>query len=286
MLVLKSPAGLQLLSEIRDGVRSHLLSIDAEAGVEESNRIKLLLSKLADARIAHESSPDEVHDDIFVLETYVKLVGEYGLLWRQLATSQFSESWSTLQNAFGLIRLIKRFSGINVSAIEDQLCALETAYPYNIFFSMGAVVERFECSICGKDIDSFDCSHRKGELYRGQMAHGIARNILRLDHLAIVEQPVDKRCTVTYANDAPQFEVVRYLGRLLSSRKLLASNFGGIAWGKRASPKHQSLGRNDPCHCGSGLKYKKCCIDKPPPQQDHAQILPTHSILERVAAGA
>lgn len=22
------------------------------------------------------------------------------------------------------------------------------------------------------------------------------------------------------------------------------------------------LGRNDPCHCGSGIKYKKCCLDK------------------------
>lgn len=21
-------------------------------------------------------------------------------------------------------------------------------------------------------------------------------------------------------------------------------------------------GRNDPCHCGSGLKYKQCCLDK------------------------
>jgi len=23
------------------------------------------------------------------------------------------------------------------------------------------------------------------------------------------------------------------------------------------------IGRNDPCPCGSGKKYKKCCIDKP-----------------------
>jgi len=23
-----------------------------------------------------------------------------------------------------------------------------------------------------------------------------------------------------------------------------------------------SLGRNDPCHCGSGKKYKQCCLDK------------------------
>ena len=23
------------------------------------------------------------------------------------------------------------------------------------------------------------------------------------------------------------------------------------------------VGRNDPCPCGSGLKYKKCCLSKP-----------------------
>jgi uncharacterized protein len=27
----------------------------------------------------------------------------------------------------------------------------------------------------------------------------------------------------------------------------------------RTGPK---IGRNDPCPCGSGLKYKKCCLDK------------------------
>lgn len=24
----------------------------------------------------------------------------------------------------------------------------------------------------------------------------------------------------------------------------------------------RKLGRNEPCHCGSGIKYKKCCLDK------------------------
>ena len=23
-----------------------------------------------------------------------------------------------------------------------------------------------------------------------------------------------------------------------------------------------NLGRNEPCHCGSGKKYKKCCLEK------------------------
>ena len=26
--------------------------------------------------------------------------------------------------------------------------------------------------------------------------------------------------------------------------------------------KSEKLGRNDPCHCGSGLKYKKCCLQR------------------------
>jgi len=33
----------------------------------------------------------------------------------------------------------------------------------------------------------------------------------------------------------------------------------GLAPRRRAVPR---LGRNDPCHCGSGKKYKRCCADK------------------------
>lgn len=29
-----------------------------------------------------------------------------------------------------------------------------------------------------------------------------------------------------------------------------------------ARPKVERIGRNDPCPCGSGLKYKKCCLDR------------------------
>ena len=37
--------------------------------------------------------------------------------------------------------------------------------------------------------------------------------------------------------------------------------------GKKASrgervPRPKKVGRNDPCPCGSGKKYKKCCLAK------------------------
>jgi len=40
-----------------------------------------------------------------------------------------------------------------------------------------------------------------------------------------------------------------------------------------ASPAH--LGRNDPCYCGSGKKYKKCCLNKPPGLEEaaHQEVL-------------
>lgn len=49
---------------------------------------------------------------------------------------------------------------------------------------------------------------------------------------------------------------------------VMAYNIGVLIALKRAgilelsSPKSTKAGRNDPCPCGSGRKYKKCCLDK------------------------
>src|SRR5215813_3162768 len=35
-----------------------------------------------------------------------------------------------------------------------------------------------------------------------------------------------------------------------------------VEWRSRRRSVPTTLGRNDPCHCGSGRKYKHCCLDK------------------------
>ncbi len=47
-------------------------------------------------------------------------------------------------------------------------------------------------------------------------------------------------------------------------RKHLASGSGGQPAQKQGTVRreHRKIGRNDPCHCGSGKKYKKCCLRK------------------------
>ena len=283
-MTLRTTVGISLLNEMRKPLITHLECIDNSLGIESSVEIGRMRILLNEARTAHLSEPDEVFNDLFLLEELLQLFEHYGKFWFLLANFKFTDSWNELQNAFDSIRLIRRFTDIDISGIEDQLYEIESAYPYEIFFSIGVIVEKFECSICGEDIDSFDCIHRKGELYRGQMAFGKAKNIERLDHVAMVKHPVDKRCVISYENDAPQFEVVRYISSLLSSKQLKISKFGGIAWVKRriSNPEHKDLPRNTLCYCGSRQKFKKCCINKAFVENDHAQIFPANSLIERI----
>jgi uncharacterized protein len=54
------------------------------------------------------------------------------------------------------------------------------------------------------------------------------------------------------------------LAKTLSvSAMFLHSRFNAFAKGKVSAPTYSNkIGRNDPCHCGSGKKYKKCCLNK------------------------
>ena len=48
-----------------------------------------------------------------------------------------------------------------------------------------------------------------------------------------------------------------------------------------------AVGRNDPCPCGSGKKYKQCCLGKAPPAARRKRaILPILMILAGIVVGA
>ena len=47
------------------------------------------------------------------------------------------------------------------------------------------------------------------------------------------------------------------------------------------SSKPKKIGRNDPCSCGSGKKYKKCCLDKDSPDLESQIVAYEKSILRR-----
>jgi tetratricopeptide (TPR) repeat protein len=44
-----------------------------------------------------------------------------------------------------------------------------------------------------------------------------------------------------------------------------------------------NIGRNDPCHCGSGKKYKRCCLDKD--EAAEREVLASHVTPPIISSG-
>jgi hypothetical protein len=211
------------------------------------------------------SNEEELLNDFFVLERYCDFLTVYIILWERILEGKFSDSWNTLHDLFDLLRLLKRFSNIEISFFEQQLTDLEKAYPYRVFTSIGAIFEYYECTICRFDINSPKCSHLRNELYGGRLAGAKPINLVEIDHVAIVSNPRDKRCVIPVYDDTDDaFKIVRYLAELVTSGKLPILFFEGLAFSIRRlpNPEYQKLGRNEPCFCGSEKKFKRCCESK------------------------
>jgi len=75
---------------------------------------------------------------------------------------------------------------------------------------------------------------------------------------------------ISIAGDVEDVEIALGLraGRATPAPKYMVLPTGGLPWldaasvqqNTRASPRSAKVGRNDPCPCGSGKKYKKCCL--------------------------
>lgn len=283
---LNSETAEEICRKYRPVFLNFLAQVDRDIGVENADSLDIVRDGINEARTANKNGPDELLNDLYVLDGYLDFFARYGLLWKHLANQEFSKSWDTLQGTLDALRFIRKFSTIDISEFEDQLLELEKSYPYNIFFSIGAAVEGFECSICGQDMDSFDCPHRKGQLYRGRMAYGIARNLTNFDHVAMVDKPEDKRCVVKYEDTSEQFSLVRFIAQLLLSRKMKVSEFGILIFSKRdiPNPEYRKLGRNAICYCGSGKKFKTCCVSKAYIESDHVDVVQHPIVIERAVA--
>ena len=274
---LATEIGEEAYRKIRIFLRIFLTAVDKNIGLNESNEISHAYATINSYRNEfRDHHDDEVLNDLFALDRYVDFFRNYGRLWKLIHNCQFSESWTALQDCMDKLRLVRKFSRIDFSKIEMQLIELEKTYPYKVFFSIGMLVDEFECSICGNDIDSPKCYHRKGHLYRGEMAVGIAKKIAGIDHIAMVKSPMDKRCVVVYPNNSEEFKLILFLSKMLASRVIFISDFGILLFSTKFKPdlRYRYIGRNDPCVCGSGKKLKKCCSNPPLMEQPHVEIVP------------
>lgn len=207
---------LELFNTLKPLVRNSLVAFNKQRFFDGQEILSEIRTRLELAKSSSAISSDNYLNDLWVIDRYVDFLSKYGLTWESIIDQPFSDSWCSLQDSLDLLRLVKKFSNINIHFFEDQLVELEGIYPYTVFLSIGMTVESFECSICGADINSQECLHIRGDLYGGVMAHAIARNIVQPNHLAMVSNPEDKRCVVSYNDELflkySSSELERYFG--------------------------------------------------------------------------
>ena len=69
------------------------------------------------------------------------------------------------------------------------------------------------------------------------------------------EWPEETRLHYERANDE-----LNFFGTQSVSRQVKVQEFPTASRGRENSPSRVKTGRNEPCPCGSGRKFKKCCL--------------------------
>lgn len=232
-----------------------------------------------------ESLKDSLSDhgqknEAYILTVFYNLLSHVPMFWSRLEKREYYDSWWKLQDSLDAIRTLNKFYESESPVLkffEEQLLAIESLYPYTLYSSPGYIVERFECSICGKDMDGDDCLHLKGELYLGEMAVAIARDLKDIDHFAIVTNPKNKRLAIG-SDDNPQFELFRELTEHFDKNHNSPLGFSNVRKVEfmRPDEKWQKLPRNEKCYCSSGKKFKNCCINNKEIRHVHVDFVGAH----------
>jgi hypothetical protein len=222
---------------------------------------------------------DGKKNDCFIYAGFFELLISLASYWKCVESEKYHTSWCKLQDAIDCLRQLRRFykeDSATLWYLTRQLLSIEKAYPYKLFTSCGFIFDGFECSICSQDIDSDECPHIKGNLYAGEMAVAIAKNLKELEHVSLVRKPKNKRLTVGYEDASPHFNLFRILIAEFDKNKCSPLNLAQVQLVEtiRVDPDHKRAPRNSQCYCESGKKYKNCCIKSERMPHIHMRISP------------
>ena len=201
----------------------------------------------------------------YVFTEYFRLFGLLSTYFSKLTQHSYKDSWNRLQDCFDAIKYVRHFTIISNRLELDRLYQLlshfENLYPKYIFASSEYVVSKSHCSICGQSMQSLDCPHIKGELYWGEPAIEIITEIKEFQAVCLVSNPEDKRCILELeddnrSDDEKYFKLIQYLNL---NQPFLQDFYITEKTEYRERSDIKKAGRNDPCPCGSGKKFKKCC---------------------------
>lgn len=119
--------------------------------------------------------------------------------WILVKSNDFEKAWTALidaQEYCAIAIKIEKFEGLE--NLHNHLKAIEKSiFPEWALYNSTGILETIgKCSICDSPFNN--CNHIEDEIYMGRLCRRIDRNIIEVNHSALVAVPYDKRCIITH----------------------------------------------------------------------------------------
>lgn len=246
--------------------KAKLMTLNFSEPYSEYENANHLFDKVKEKAIINKD--EMMANASFIAKVYFRLFCDLASYFQMLQDNKLEDSWIKLQDCFddiyGIGRFVEFDKRLEISSLNKLLKEYEKLYPYRVFASSEYIIEESECSICGKPMNSFECSHIKGELYWGEIAYERVSKIKEVNAVAIVTNPVDKRCVMQIADDNRSEDERFLLLREFLKQKIYNFQHFTIVDNKvlKRDNSIKKQPANQLCSCGSGKKFKNCCKDK------------------------
>lgn len=167
--------------------------------------------------------------------------------------------------------------------IRSMLQEYEKLFPYEYFVCREQVIKQQKCSICGEVVKlRGGCNHVPEKIYMGEVC---MHEITDFEYLGlkVTTDPFDK---FEYLEPYQSEDLKYNFGMLEGLMGSLKSpyEYWEVEVVREKNPEFARIGRNDPCPCGSGKKFKHCCMnDEEKMYFDHYKIKMLNDMNEKVA---
>lgn len=216
-------------------------------------------------KVAKQQNNEVFANSQYVIRKYFLLFCNLSVYFELLKEKRYKSSWDKLQDCIDLAKMVGSYieieNRLEITDVLRLLSSYETLYPYSAFASSEYIVSKSHCSICNQSMLSLSCPHIKGKLYWGEVAIEIIDEIKTFQAVALVSHPEDKRCVIELSDDnRTEVEKFKRIDQFLELNQPFLQDFSiKKIFENRMRDDIKIVGRNEPCPCGSGVKFKKCC---------------------------
>ncbi len=245
---------------------------------------KSILDGIISKKRIYVSLGDESNSNYcWYLENVYHIKEKYIFAFNLVKDENYEEAWKLLDEVDTDISFIcenfdlEKDDPFGLKKLRKQIHCIQLLFPYVFFLSRESIIEEESCSICGtKNGLRNHCSHIPGKLYMGELCiMNVSR--IKLKGYAIVRDPFDKYAFLKIKDREYDYYLLKHL--MLNIRG--PYDYFTVETHKEKLPIFQGVGRNDACPCGSGLKYKKCCLMSGNDMYDFKKMLFTHQPVEK-----